>query len=233
MKRMNLINKMSNGEGGSVNRDERLESCPIGLEGFDDDNDGNDFPTDAEYLQLMKSFNDESTQLPFQIEKTFKKQIFESDHLDLKNHSFTSRVYYEHPLSEMEANEYVMSLPAISDQNKNGLYWNATLIPDYFLADNKRLRRGLNPRDFHEENCTIKPRRPSLPVTIRDFFASFNPCRSSFGITVHFSRNTQRMAFSKDNGIDFDRGASGSNLVDYDMDNGKGRQTRKRSHCVL
>jgi hypothetical protein len=52
-----------------------------------------------------------------------------------------------------------------------GLLWNATIIPDEFIV-NGQVVKGSNKRDFDMKTKTIKPRRPSLPVTQKEFFSS-------------------------------------------------------------
>ncbi len=65
--------------------------------------------------------------------------------------------YYGVPLSEEEA---IQAVPPGED----GLLRHALVIPDHFCTNGK-LVGGLNQRDFDLSNGTIKPRRPSLPVT--------------------------------------------------------------------
>jgi hypothetical protein len=72
--------------------------------------------------------------------------------------------FYGHPLSEEQAAE---ALP-IGD---GGLTWHALVVPNEFFRQGK-LRKGLSKGDFNVETQTVKPRRPSLPVTANHFFSS-------------------------------------------------------------
>ena len=61
-----------------------------------------------------------------------------------------------------------------NDNNNIGLIWYATIVPDEFLVqDGPTLqRRGLHVKDFDLQQHSIKPRRPSLPMTASDLFTS-------------------------------------------------------------
>lgn len=72
--------------------------------------------------------------------------------------------YYGHPLSEEHAAE---AMPL----GGGGLVWHALVVPNEFFQEGK-LKKGLPKRDFDVETQTVKPRRPSLPVTSSDFFSS-------------------------------------------------------------
>ena len=82
--------------------------------------------------------------------------------------------------------ERMMIVPEKDDTTTitTGLIWNATLIPNQFLenrgtttSSSSTSRKGVfNPiRDLVQDANTIKPRRPTLPVTVNDFFSSLVP----------------------------------------------------------
>lgn len=71
---------------------------------------------------------------------------------------------YGKPLSPEEA---VKAVPP----GDGGLVRYALVVPDNF-CDHGRLTSGLNNRDFDLENGTIKPRRPSLPITMSELMTS-------------------------------------------------------------
>ncbi|KAL3908156.1 MAG: hypothetical protein SGILL_008593, partial [Bacillariaceae sp.] len=71
---------------------------------------------------------------------------------------------YGKPLSPEEAAKAV-------PPGEDGLIRYALIVPDDF-CDHGKLLSGLNKRDFNVENGTIKPRRPSLPVTINELMTS-------------------------------------------------------------
>lgn len=73
---------------------------------------------------------------------------------------------YGHPLSSEEASRRV---PA----GEGGLHWHSLLINgDPFDISTGKLKRGLNSRDFDLDTQRIKPRRASLPILAKDFYAS-------------------------------------------------------------
>ena len=119
---------------------------------------------DGELRQLMESVNDDSTPLPPRIEMAITREMSVEHHV--KVDSLTEQACYGHPLSVEEAQEL---MPV--DEENQGLRWHALIIPDEFFVHGK-LKRGLNARDFDTVHNKIKPRRPSLPVTARDFFSS-------------------------------------------------------------
>jgi len=65
--------------------------------------------------------------------------------------------FYGEPLSEEDAQSAV-------PPGKDGLIRHALVIPDDFCSEGK-LMGGLNKRDFDISSGSIKPRRPSLPLT--------------------------------------------------------------------
>ena len=71
---------------------------------------------------------------------------------------------YGKPLSPEEAAKAV-------PPGDEGLIRYALIVPDNF-CDHGKLLSGLNKRDFDVENGTIKPRRPSLPITINELMTS-------------------------------------------------------------
>lgn len=71
--------------------------------------------------------------------------------------------FYGHPLSVQEATKL---MPPDGD----GLVRHATVIPDSYFHHGK-LMRGLNKRDYLD-NGDIKPRRPSLPITMTQLLSS-------------------------------------------------------------
>ena len=122
---------------------------------------------DGELRQLMESANEDSAPLPPRIEMAITREISVESHLKID--SLTDQACYGHPLSVAEAQAL---MPVVDDdEHQQGLIWHAWIIPDDFLVHGK-LKRGLNARDFDLVHHKIKPRRPSLPVTARDFFSS-------------------------------------------------------------
>lgn len=71
---------------------------------------------------------------------------------------------YGNKLSEEEA---LKAVPPGDD----GLVRYAIVVPDHFVSRGK-LINGLNKRDFNLHDCTIKPRRPSLPITMSQLTTS-------------------------------------------------------------
>ena len=103
-----------------------------------------------------------------------------------------SSAWYGHPLSPIDAE---LQMPT---DGGGGLIWNVTIVPDQFLLPNKIKRgSGLNHRDFisnreetsKEGSILIKPRRPSLPVSANDFYASLTKIESTM------QRNRARYIF--------------------------------------
>lgn len=110
---------------------------------------------DGEILLLMQSLQeDESIPIIHQLEEVIQCELINEPDP------------YGCPLSFEEA----IDIMPISDNNK-GFIWNATLIPNEFIINGKVIK-GINPRDIDIENLVIKPRRPTLPVTYKDFFSS-------------------------------------------------------------
>ena len=79
---------------------------------------------------------------------------------------------YGKPLPDEEASK-------VLPPGKDGLVWHATVIPDNYFHHGK-LIRGLNRRDFLDDG-TIKPRRPSLPLTMTDLFSSLTKIQGPEG----------------------------------------------------
>jgi hypothetical protein len=126
---------------------------------------------DGEYLQLLKTVEDESPPLTSKVEAELIRQL-SGEIFDDKSKAHVTDVTsaetcYGHPLTEEEAMEAVP--PAKDDHD--GIVWHCTIIPDDFFVDGK-LRKGLNKRDFDHEKQEIKPRRPTLPVRASQFFSS-------------------------------------------------------------
>jgi hypothetical protein len=143
----------SDRESDSINKDSATLSLTNELPSDDEQPVG-------ERQELLKSYDEESPTLPKDI------QIIELDHdavADLKR----GTSFYGHPLDEDTAESEMMG-------GDGGLVWHATIIPDKFFQDDGKLRRGLAlpKRDFDFDNKTLKPRRPTLPVTASDFFKS-------------------------------------------------------------
>jgi hypothetical protein len=113
-------------------------------------------PADGEYHQLLKSIEDESPPLTHTVAATLKRELSRS--------SLTDSAWYGQPLSQEDAKE-------LFPPGDSGLVWSATIIPDNYLVTGK-MSHGLNRRDFDVEAGKIKPRRPSLPITAKDFFSS-------------------------------------------------------------
>lgn len=72
--------------------------------------------------------------------------------------------WYGNPLSLDEARE---AMP----EGGGGLLWNSLVVPNKFFQED-RLKKGLSTKDFDVEKQTVKPRRPSMPITSSDLFSS-------------------------------------------------------------
>jgi hypothetical protein len=95
--------------------------------------------------------------------RQYKRTAYAGQSLD-NDESHRAVPYYREPLSVDAAKERM-------PPETGGLSWYATIIPDDIFVDGK-LRKGLVERDFDLVKQQVKPRRASLPVTSRDFFAS-------------------------------------------------------------
>jgi hypothetical protein len=80
---------------------------------------------------------------------------------------------YGKPLSPEEAAKAV-------PPGEEGLIRYALVLPDNFLSNGKLLS-GLNKRDFDLENGAIKPRRPSLPITMSELMTSLTKVNGEDG----------------------------------------------------
>jgi hypothetical protein len=80
---------------------------------------------------------------------------------------------YGKPLSPEEAAKAV-------PPGDEGLIRYALVLPDNFLSNGK-LFSGLNKRDFDLDNGAIKPRRPSLPITMSDLLTSLTKVNGKDG----------------------------------------------------
>lgn len=80
---------------------------------------------------------------------------------------------YGSPLSPEEAARAV-------PPGDGGLIRYALVVPDNF-ATNGKLLSGLNKKDFDLNNGTIKPRRPSLPITMTELMTSLTKVNGSDG----------------------------------------------------
>jgi hypothetical protein len=84
---------------------------------------------------------------------------------------------YGHPLS-------LEQVEALLPSSEGGLVWKATIVPKPFLINGK-LRSGLRRSDFDIEQKCIKLRRPSLPLTAKDFLSSLTYVDHSDRIIFH------------------------------------------------
>lgn len=125
------------------------------------DSSGQSTPADGEYLLLMESLQEESAPLTEKLEAALQKELDEFRNSDDSNAEASP---YGHPLSVEVA---MKSMPA----GDEGMDWVATLVPNEFFVNGKVVK-GLNQRDFDDIKKSIKPRRPSLPITHNDFFSS-------------------------------------------------------------
>jgi len=83
---------------------------------------------------------------------------------------------YGKPLSEDKARAIMPQ-----ETSADGLVWYCTIIPNDYVVDGKLRLRGLNARDFHHQTQEIKSRRPSLPLTVSDFFSSITKVEEDDG----------------------------------------------------
>lgn len=93
--------------------------------------------------------------------ETFPSPLSESESLMTSQYVESS---YGKPLSPEEA---AMAVPA----GDEGLIRYAIVLPDNFFSNGKLLS-GLNKRDFDLNIGAIKPRRPSLPITMSELLTS-------------------------------------------------------------
>jgi len=90
-----------------------------------------------------------------------------------------NKSFYGHPLSPEEA---LARMP----EGDDGLKWHALVIPDSFFSEG-RLKKGLDLKDFDYGRQEIKPRRPSLPITVDSLFKSLTKIEGSNGPRYIFS----------------------------------------------
>jgi hypothetical protein len=156
---------------------------------------------DGEYHQLLHTLDDDHTApLPEKVVAALNQEL--SFHEEMEAFATMAVVvppppstisaaisdqsaWYAHPLSPTDAEQL------IPKSDGGGLIWNVTIVPDQFLIPSKGLKRGsgLNHRDFmsfgsevtaqaRDGPILIKPRRPSLPVSANDFYASLTKIES-------------------------------------------------------
>lgn len=116
-----------------------------------------EFSLAGEKRDLLRTYSEDS----FYFSTDIKIQLDENAIADLQ----TGTSFYGHPFSRERAME------EFPPGDSAGLVWHATLIPDDFFRNGK-LMKGLNKSDFDADTQTIKPRRPTLPVTASDFLSS-------------------------------------------------------------
>lgn len=140
-----------------------------------------DAPMDGgEYKCLLEGMEkDQEIPLTLSVELELQKTLSERivDHDGKLEHSIAA--LYGEPLSPEDAE-------SLLPPGEGGLTWFATIIPNEFFQDGK-LRKGLNHRDFDCNKKEVKPRRPSLPVTSSDFFASLTALDGPGGTRYIFS----------------------------------------------
>ena len=123
---------------------------------------------DGERQQLLQAMDDEaddSAAFVSEIQITIDDKVVTS----LKR----GDAFYGHALSKARAAE---EMPI----GEGGLMWHALVIPDDFIVGGKLLN-GLPKRDFDMDKQAIKPRRPSLPVTMSDLFKSLTKIKGPNG----------------------------------------------------
>ena len=150
----------------------KMHSMPNASSSASTDSTSSD-PADGEYNVLIQSLEDEETvPLTQQVEKAMKRTMsgtYIDDNMD--------GVYGNPLLPEVAAER----MPP----QEGGLIWNCSIIPDDYFSGGK-LKRGLNARDFDHERQTIRPRRPSLPVTQSEFFSSITRIKGPCGYRYIF-----------------------------------------------
>ena len=181
--------QISGKEGASTTPDGSTTSYPSSLDGADYVDELDDNYGDGEIKILLESLENESeAPLTEQLEKALERsmsQVLDGVHSVLGDNDSTAtstandsgyseqtrkslslESAYGHPLSVEEAKK---RMPPDQD---GGLIWHSLLINGDPFEENGKLKEGLNPRDFDAEKKTIKPRRASLPILAKDFYAS-------------------------------------------------------------
>jgi hypothetical protein len=123
---------------------------------------------DGEFSVLVQSLEEDSVPLTSKVRQEMKRT-----RSGTWLHGTDAESSYGHPLSAEQA---VERIGGYGGAIKGGLVHHATLIPDAYVIRG-RLLRGLNPRDFEAIQPAggqpkIKPRRPTLPVTVTELFSS-------------------------------------------------------------
>ena len=115
----------------------------------------------AETLEVIDTTT-ESSSLPTSVENSI--DLLTSQHVDSS---------YGNPLSPEEAARLV-------PPGDDGLVRYALVLPDNYFTNGK-LMSGLNKRDFDPKNGSIKPRRPSLPITMTQLLTSLTKVQGEDG----------------------------------------------------
>jgi hypothetical protein len=123
---------------------------------------------DGEFAVLVQSLEEDSVPLTSKVRQEMKRT-----RSGTWLHGTEAESSYGHPLT---ADQAVERIGGYGGAIKGGLVHHATLIPDNYVVRG-RLMRGLNPRDFEAIPTKgglpkIKPRRPTLPVTVTELFSS-------------------------------------------------------------
>jgi hypothetical protein len=125
---------------------------------------------DGEFAVLVQILEEDSVPLTSKVRQEMKRT-----RSGTWLHGTEAEASYGHPLTPDQA---VERIGGYGGAIKGGLVHHATLIPDNYVVRG-RLVRGLNPRDFEAIPTKgkgglpkIKPRRPTLPVTVTELFSS-------------------------------------------------------------
>jgi hypothetical protein len=137
-----------------------------------------DAPMDGGEFKCLMEGMEEGREIPLTSSVEMELQRALSERRIEQLGDSTSALYGE-PLSPIDAERLV-------PPGEGGLVWYSTIVPNEFFLDGK-LRKGLNRRDFDLEKQEVKPRRPSLPVTSSDFFASLTSIDGPNGRRYIFS----------------------------------------------
>ena len=123
---------------------------------------------DGEFSVLVQSLEEDSVPLTSKVRQEMKRT-----RSGTWLHGTDAESSYGHPLTPEQA---VERIGGYGGAIKGGLVHHATLIPDTYVVRG-RLLKGLNPRDFEAIPPKgglpkIKPRRPTMPVTVTELFSS-------------------------------------------------------------
>jgi hypothetical protein len=145
---------------------------------------------DSDEEELMAKAFEEEVSVEIQIDPGELKVLAATLEVDITETSSSSQVEpalettdfltsqhvnssYGNPLSPEEAAKLV-------PPGEDGLVRYALVLPDNYFSNGK-LMSGLNKRDFDPKSGSIKPRRPSLPITMTELLTSLTKVHGEDG----------------------------------------------------